>query len=758
MTIHQEYFGHSRPGQPIDSWEPLRRHLAWVSVGQSHRLEGCRDFSRVFGASEWGRLAGLWHDVGKYAGAFQEYIREPKRNGVQGPDHSTAGALLAAETISLSKRRGYAEGLMLAYAIAGHHAGLPDWADPDGGQSGLAARLKKDAPEIRDALERMPKDIRDQSHPGTPSPLATLTPEERDIGLRVAIFVRMLFSCLVDADYLATESFLESNRAAARAPVPLDADQLLVTLHAELRSLSSRAMEPKVQAHRSALLRACIENASLAPGLFSITAPTGSGKTLSSLAFALEHARQHGMRRVIYALPFTSVTEQTADTLRRVFRDLGDGVVLEHHSAASWRTEAGSEPKTTRARLAAENWDAPIIVTTSVQLLESLFAARTSTCRKIHRIAQSIIILDEAQALPVHLLRPTLTALDELARGYGASIVLCSATMPAFTYREGFTIGLKSVREIVPDSEAMTEAMKRVTIHKAGHWDDKKLAYEIIKRPRVLAIVNRKRHAAEVFRAVRDRIGKHVFHLSASMCSAHRSDVLKRVKSMLSNDQPCRVVSTQVVEAGVDIDFPVVLRAMAGIDSIAQAAGRCNREGRLDAGEVVVFETDWKPAPMVARQADTAREVSKLYDDPLSLDAMEHYFRLHYWSQQPNWDKHGISEMFDWKDYVFQFRQAASKYRVIEEQTTPILVPYGKAGKELVDEILNSPELDRGLFRKSQRFTVNVYDRQLVSLLSSAACELIHDSIYVLIDPDLYDEDIGLHIDARKGNPECFIV
>lgn len=749
-------YGHSLPDRPRTDWEALGRHLTLVASGTPGAGAGSALFARAFGASEWGRIAGLWHDVGKYSQAFQQYICSPRRDSQRGPDHSTAGAVLASQAVNLHGVTRHPEGLLLAYAIAGHHGGLPDWADHLGGRSGLVDRLKKEAPEIQDALRRTPDRIKRQPHPGVPEPLRTLSRADGHLGLRVALFVRMLFSALVDADRLATEAFLNPEKAALRSPPPFNADRLLVALNSELSVLSSGAEPSVVRNQRNSLQQACRDRAGLEPGLFSLTAPTGSGKTLSSLAFALEHAKRHGLRRVIYALPFTSVTEQTAETFRRVFADLGDGIVLEHHSTASWRAEEDLEPKTAVSRLAAENWDAPIIVTTNVQLLESLFAARTSACRKLHRIAKSVVILDEAQALPVHLIHPTLIALDELARGYGTSVVLCSATMPALTQREGFPIGLRKVREIVPDPAGMAAAMRRVRVSRAGRWEDERLISEIAARPRVLAIVNRKKHAADVFRSVLDRVTAGVFHLSAAMCPAHRTDVLDRIKVALQGDLACRVVSTQVVEAGVDIDFPVVLRAMAGLDSIAQAAGRCNREGRLDAGEVIVFETEWEPAPMVARQRDTAREVLSLHDDPLSLDTVEKYFRLHYWQQRPNWDKHGIAsrEMFDASTFMFQFRQAASVYRVIEEQTTPILVPYGEEGRALIAELLRSELLDRTILRRAQRFTVSVRDRQVTALTRGGACEYVHDSLHVLNDPDAYDEHLGLIPDEATDSAE----
>ncbi len=688
-------------------WEPLDRHLRWVARGCPPDLSGARDFGEAFGAGGWAELAGLWHDAGKYARAFQDYLRS---GGSRGPDHSTAGARLACEALGPA-------GYLLAYAIAGHHAGLPDWSASGGGHSGLQERLKACLSETEDALARLPASLRDPGVAPEWDWLRSLPGERSTAGLRVAMFVRMLFSCLVDADYLATELYLDHGRAAARRREFLGIGELNAALTSHIDGLTAKADPGRVAQVRAELLDACLAAAYSGPGLFSLTAPTGTGKTLSSLAFALEHARRYGLRRVIYALPFTSITEQTAKVFRDIFAPLGDGIVLEHHSAAAWRAGDENEPQTRRSMLASENWDAPIVVTTNVQLLESLFASRPAACRKLHRIARSVVVLDEAQALPVRLLRPTLTALDELARGYGSSVVLCSATMPALQRREHFRIGFEpgKVREIVPDPRAMAAAMRRVEVERAGTLDDQALVLRLHACPRALCIVNTKAHAAALYEGlVREDGDGAAYHLSAAMCPAHRTEVLDRVRALLKDakEPPCRLVSTQVVEAGVDIDFPVVFRAMAGLDSIAQASGRCNREGKLDRGRVVVFETDVKPSPGVKLQADAARETLGLHDDPLDLDAVDRYFRLHYQQDNKNeWDGEGIMGLFQLapgaSPFVFSFREAASKYKIIDEQTRPVVVPYGEEGANLCKKLL-SGELDRALLRKSQRFTVSV--------------------------------------------------
>jgi len=380
----------------------------------------------------------------------------------------------------------------------------------------------------------------------------------------------MMFSSLVDADFLETERIMNPAQAKVR---PLYAPPMS-ELRAELdRHLAKfEASHSPVNRKRHEVLQSCLRAADRPPGLFSLQVPTGGGKTLSSLAFALRHSEQHGLRRIIYAIPFTSIIEQTA----RVFRESLGGLespVLEHHSNFDPESlERGTA--TVCARLASENWDAPIIVTTNVQFLESLFSARGSRCRKLHRIARSVIILDEVQTLPVELLHPTLVLLQELAENYGCTIVLCTATQPAVELHPDFPIGLSHVERIIERPRELYSALERVRVSYIGSVTDDSLVSNLGEHPRSMCIVNTRRHAAEVFQQCVERSSdpSACFHLSAQMCPQHRSDTLKKIRDRLQSDSLCTVVSTQLVEAGVDLDFPVVFRAMAGLDSIAQSA------------------------------------------------------------------------------------------------------------------------------------------------------------------------------------------
>ena len=740
----QIFYAHTSPTGLKKDWERLEEHLCCVSARAA-------EYAAAFDAEAWGRIAGLWHDLGKYSGAFQHYLERSSRSAgdphvaeiVGRVDHSTAGAQHADQQFG-------AMGRLLAYCIAGHHAGLPDAVDTSGGAKGLEDRLKK---EIK-AVDAAPVSLLDQPCPDLP-PLRFDHSDDRRLSFQASTFCRMLFSCLVDADFLATEQFMQPDRAAQRPSDSSNPADLRERLDAYLDGLQSEAEDTPVNRRRREVLEACQEAAEKRTGLFSLTVPTGGGKTLSSLAFALRHAERHNLRRVIYAIPFTSIIEQNADVFRRALGELG-GTVLEHHSNLD---PDDPEKENEQSRLAAENWDAPLVATTNVQLLESLFASKTSRCRKLHRIAHSVIVLDEAQALPVGLLRPTLAALEELTRNYGCSVVLCTATQPAIERREGFPIGLADIEPIIREPQPLYEALKRVEVEPVGQVDDDDLVNRLSDNQQALCIVNTRRHAAELFGSLCERTEGEAgcFHLSAQMCPAHRSNVLEEINTRLKDREPCRVVSTQLVEAGVDVDFPVVYRAMAGLDSIAQAAGRCNREGRLERGFVYVFETDEKehrPPHFVRQAAQKAREVLPDHEgDLLSPEAIRRYFSLHYWQKGGDdgagWDQKRVMECFGKMGTHLQFREAAERYRLIEDGQQPVIVPYGERGDELVRQLLSMPDPPgRGFYRQLQRYAVALHEQSVRKLYENAVLVEKHGR-YVLGNPDAYDNRLGLRLDVE---------
>ena len=730
-----QHYAHTLPPPATrEDWEPLHDHLRWVAEGdRGAKLAGAATFADAFGAAEWGRLLGWWHDLGKYSEAFQDFLdasNDLHVDDVKGKvDHSTAGAKHAAAQGPF--------GRLLAYAIAGHHAGLPD---AQGGEASLDKRLRKV--------------VEPWQHAADPAVLKLPVPNALPLGLdgsrsrlafSVALFTRMLFSCLVDADFLATEAFMSRDLAKLR-PTLTPLSNLLDSLNTYLDRVAQEADDTTVNRQRAKVLAACREKATLPPGLFSLNVPTGGGKTLSSLAFALEHAKANDLRRVIYAIPFTSIVEQTADVFRR---EAGLSEVLEVHS----NLDRANDIAGLRTRLAAENFDAPLIVTTNVQLLESLYAARTSKCRKLHRLAGSVIIFDEAQTLPPNLLKPTLWALDELAKHYRCTIVLCTATQPAIERREGFDIGLTGLTQIIDGSAGLHAALKRVEVKHVGAIDDDALVAELSRRRQALCIVNTRRHARDLAARV-----DHAIHLSANQCAAHRSVIVEKIRTRLHEKKRCRVISTAVIEAGVDVDSPRVYRATAGLDSIAQAAGRCNREGNFEVGRAYVFDAvdGGKPPPFVREAADAAQQVMSDHTDLLSPAAIEHYFRLFYWSKGGDggkgWDVGSDGEpvcgCFDVVEGPnFQFRLAAERYRLIDDVQTPVVVPWGR-GRRLIKQLQRMNEqVDatrlRRWDRQAQRYVVGLFDHELRRMLD--ACSVIpHLGRYYVDNEEAYDRRLGL--------------
>ncbi len=492
------YYAHSLAGRPEEHWQPLEEHL-------HNTAELAAEFARHFSAAELGRLCGRWHDLGKFTPEFQRRLR----GGRAHVDHKTHGARQAVEAC------GPQLGMLLAYVLAGHHGGLPDGkAVPP---SDLKSLLQ---PEGRPRLRDVPPQL--LSAPRLEPPPLRACPER--LGFQVAFFIRMLYSALVDADFLDTERFMDPERFALRRPGPT-LESLRETLRAHLADVCREAKATEVNARRREILDACLAAADWEPGLFSLSVPTGGGKTLSSLAFALEHARRYGLRRVIYVIPYTSIIEQNARVFRKI---LGAEAVLEHHSNFFPETRSEAEEDTDaykRARLCAENWDAPLVVTTNVQFFESLFANKSSRCRKLHNLAKSVIILDEAQMLPLPYLRPCLEALEELRRPlYGASVVFCTATQPNLS-REDFQFGLPNVREIMPDPAGLAVAFERVRLTDCGTLDESDLAERLAGHEQVLCVVNTRKRAASLFQLLRGLPG--IRHLSARMCPRHRRQVLE---------------------------------------------------------------------------------------------------------------------------------------------------------------------------------------------------------------------------------------
>ncbi|MCH3971406.1 MAG: CRISPR-associated helicase Cas3' [Oscillospiraceae bacterium] len=718
----------------MEKGRPFAAHIAEngrVQTVQEHLLgtaQRARAFAAVFGAGDMAYQCGLAHDVGKFSDAFQHRIWD---NGPK-VDHTSAGAKII----------GPLTGYPAAYSIAGHHAGLMD-----GGSSGdvtfagtLQARLSK--PVDPKVLERYPKEV--QLHRPAFPPLKMLGSG----GFTESFFTRMLFSCLVDADFLDTEAFMKNGKT--NRSHGCDIYSLSDKLDAYVQPWWSAKTE--LNKKRCKILRTCLTaGEKMEKGLFTLTVPTGGGKTISSLAFALHHAKEHGMKRIIYVIPYCSIIEQTADVFREA---LGTQNVLEHHSGAQYDDSENEEmsPK----RLAAENWDMPVVVTTAVQFFQSLFASKTSACRKLHNLADSVIIFDEAQTLPLPYLKPCVRAIAELTVNYGSSCVLCTATQPALgpLFRE---VSPKiEAHEICPDTKNMYSFFRRVRYEKVGELTDEVLASRLSEEQQVLCIVTTRNQAQNVYQMLK---GPGSFHLSTLMTPNHRRAVLKEIRHRLQEGQPCRVVSTSLIEAGVDVDFPTVYRACAGLDSEIQAGGRCNRENKRPAEKSVVYlfqpESKYRrhlPA-VLSLPAQTAEKVTRGVDEIDMPEVITAYFSELYQLKGETLDSQQIVPDFEEgieNHHSFPFRTVAQHFRLIPDNTRAILIPRDDESRLLAAR-LQAGERSRELFRQLGQCSVNVYERDFMALMPSLDTSTLDESIAILVNPKLYHDDTGLQLSDEGG-------
>lgn len=723
----EKVYAHSK-GPLLDNWQPLGDHLSNVA-------KMAAAFAKTFKSENWASNAGWLHDLGKATNAFQNYLLESNDLDDSGYDndgsvsnHASAGAALAEEKL------GPCIGRILAYLSAGHHAGLPDWHSADTGNAALTARLVEGRVNLEHIRHHADEILPRLEQKIAPPKYLNKKPEY------FHLWVRMLFSCLVDADYLDTEAFMQQGQNIQRG-VFKNIEELRTVFNASMTDMTGKAPRTNVNRIRQEVLAACRKAAEIKPGLFSLTVPTGGGKTLSSMAFALEHAVKYGKIRIIYVIPYTSIIEQTAKILADIF---GRDNVVEHHS----NLEPSKE--TQRASLAAENWDAPIIVTTNVQFFESLYAAKPSRCRKLHNIVNSVVILDEAQLLPPQLLTPCVESMNQLVKNYDATILLATATQPALP-------GLAEPTEIVQDTQGLYDRLKRTEILFPQKLDERinweELAEKLKGHEQVLCVVNTRRDCYDLHKLMPEG----TIHLSALMCGRHRSAVIRLLKRRLTKGLPIRVVSTQLVEAGVDIDFPVVYRAFAGLSSIAQAAGRCNREGKLNdegrMGQVHVFvPPKASPTGVLRKAEDTTRELyaSPAFDPQQPFEYIN-FFNLFY----SRLNDTGKSWLYDRlvkdvnPDLYFQFRTAGNEFKMIDDQAQrPVIVRYGKSD-ELIER-LRFAGPTREIMRSLQRYTVNLPVRMADRMLGDGSLERIDHAkardIVVQSCLRLYNKKVGLDV------------
>ena len=734
MTKSSAYLGHL--DEKTGRAQLLRDHLTGVAD-----LAG--RFAAAFGEEEMGRLLGLYHDVGKYSREFQTYIRadeaeKKKRRG--SVDHSTAGAQEIAKL-----RQGAAA--PLAFCIAGHHAGIPnrgERADPEGAATLLGRLKRKGLPDYR--AYRTEND----APAAVPSALYAQVAAE---AFPAMLYTRMLFSCLVDADFLDTEDFMAAGKAGREGFASLDT--LLERLQ---KSLEENFLKPKTEKEkqkrqlpinekRSALLAQSIAAGKEAKGnLYRLTIPTGGGKTISSLAFALHYAAhaKRKRRRIIYVIPYTSIIEQNA----AVFRDLlGEDSVVEHHQNVDYDDVQDTDMN--RKRLATENWDAPVIVTTNVQFFESLFSNRPSKCRKLHNLAESIVIFDEAQMIPLDYLRPSLAAIEALVRHYACTAVLCTATQPPLG--QFFSDDMQPL-EICPALMENAAFFRRTKIElREGTLTEEELAEEMAAHAQALCIVNVKKTAQHVFDLLEEEEGN--YHLSTNLYPVHREQVLAEIRARLKDGKTCRVISTSLVEAGVDLDFPCVLREINGLDSIVQAAGRCNREGRRSAEESVVHVFSLEK---LARNAQLAARLTKLVarehgDDMANPLAIQRYFEELYDVSGPvRLDKEEIMDKIE----ELAFADVAEKFRFIADKTKAVLIPRTEEARHLLGRI-EQGERSRSLMRMAGRYMVQVYAGKPTALFDRLAAQgkirILDETVAVLDDVSWYDAQKGLKENISEG-------
>lgn len=754
--MNKEFIAHIKK-----SSEGIWAEPHYLSTHLNDTAKRAGEFASEFVNKDWAELAGYLHDLGKYHPDWQRYIRKATgyydedahiENYGSRPNHSQAGAAYIFEKFNYSQAA-----KILAYVIGCHHTGLKDWI------ADLENRLFDDGKLISDDLGKIKpieeaKQFLDKSIPSS-IPVVYKNKIDKNSNEQIHLWIRMLFSCLVDADFLDTENYMDEKERGGYLSIE------------ELKQRFDNYMTTKksvgtLNKRRNEILNQCREKANLSPGFFSLTVPTGGGKTLSSMAFALEHALIHKKKRIIVAIPYTSIIEQTAKVFKygtdideeiEKFKQegkflFGDDQVIEHHSNLDLENE------NTRNRLATENWDAPIIVTTNVQLFESLFGNKTSVCRKLHNIANSVIILDEAQMIPTEFLKPIISVLKGLVNHFGATVVLMSATQPALNGKIGSdanTIeGFDNVIEIIENPDLLAKDFKRVQyilpkeFNNPSGWID--IAEELQTYDQVLCIVNQRNDCRQLHKLM----PKGTVHLSGLMCGEERSEIISDIKTKLKNKEPIRVISTQLVEAGVDIDFPVVYRALTGLDSIAQAAGRCNRENQLQNGKVLIFVPP-KPSPQgfLRKCEDAGKSILRNnYDAEFTPSLYSKYFKYLY-SNLNSFDKVDFYSHLvrDASDFNFQFRTFAEKFNMIDStKQFSIIVQYkstktGKDSQRLIEQ-LKFAGASKELMRKLQRYVVNVPIYCFDKINNTGYVENIN-GYWVQSDPNLYVQGLGLICD-----------
>ena len=703
-----EYLAHISEGGVE---QKARDHLE-----QTGKIAG--EFARSFEEEPYVREIGRGHDIGKYSESFQYRVR----GSTIRVDHSTAGA------VEFWKK----QMPIAALCTAGHHTGIPS----------LGSRIDgEDCPTL---MGRLKKKLKDYSAYENEITIHKVNETYIQNNFDAMLMTRFMFSALADADFLDTEQAMADGR-----PIPRGEYETIQVLAEKVEKKVQAFLDPKkaltpVNMKRCELLRSCVDMGKYPSGLYTYTAPTGSGKTFSSLAFAMKQVVSQGKDRIIYVVPYTSIIDQNAKEFRKI---LGEQNVLEHHSNVSFDGDENSQEKEERWRLAAENWDKPVVVTTSEQFFESLFSNRTSKCRKLHNIANSVVIFDEAQMLPVSLLKPCVMAIEALVRLFHVTAVLCTATQPAL---EMFwkDLGLRPT-EISPDVKGIYCFFQRVRYQHIGKQSKEEIAAQMSQRKQVLTVVSTRKKAKELFELLP---AEGSYHLSTLMYPVHRSDILEEIKQRLKEKKVCRVVSTSLIEAGVDVDFPVLFREEAGLDSIIQAAGRCNREGNLPVpGEVFIYESDEKLPDSMKQNVVIFHEIQTQFPDISSPEAIHAYFDSLYHLKDEELDEKEIIKATNQgiRGCMLPFVQIAERFRMIDTQTADILIPTQK-NQELVEEI-RAGEINRKVMRQVGPYIIHVYPQHFQKLWEAGDIELVQKDFAILINPKIYSENTGISLEGDFG-------
>ena len=695
--------------------QTLKDHLCGTAELAGH-------FAGRFGKSDWGYACGMLHDIGKYSLAFQDKI---KNNSNRQVDHSTAGAKACFEKGGMYR--------FMSYCIAGHHSGLPDYgSSSDPGNAPTLQGRKKKHIEDCDAYKSEIHIPEIKTLPFDPK-------DSPDLDFSLSVFIRMLYSCLVDADFLDTEYFMKEGRTQRETGE--EPSVLLEKLKKHVAGWLLNEDTETVNGRRTEILRHCFEWGHKERGIFQLTVPTGGGKTIASLAFALQHAVENQMDRVIYVIPYTSIIEQNAAVFRKI---LGEQNVLENHYNVDYESTEELMPM----QLASENWDKPVVVTTNVQFFESLFANKSSKCRKLHNIANSVIIFDEAQMLPTDYLKPCIAVMEELAANFRSSIVICTATQPALS---PFFQRKMPVTELCPRVEEQFRFFERVTFQNVGTISEDELIEKLQKEEQALCIVNTKKRAQRLYQKMK---GEGVFHLSTAMYPKHRRRVLDKIRQLVKDGKKCILISTSLVEAGVDLDFCTVYRQLAGVDSMIQAAGRCNREGKRAAQDSFAYlfqfeEKEYVPGQQL--QIDVSKMLLSEGEDISSLHGIEKYFEALYHFRGESLDKKKIFEEF--KDKRYNFAKAAKEFKLIEENTLTVFISREEEAEELLWQIKHQGYTKSGM-RKAGQYCVQLYENDIEKLQGAGMLRQVPGGIenfYELVDSGQYSEEMGLDLGVESG-------